>query len=338
MIKIPLNRAIQLLETRLSELDKPQTDLKAFKSRLKVDVEAIFGKTSTPSSTLIGLSTPLFENPENIARCKTTFRQTIKGWIEYINDFHIIGQEQVEISEQEFKEKYIALLDKWNELIPEYNQLLKDYESVRSNYDDSLSEIAILQEKLSQNQNIGDVIKILFLGASPTDEVRLRIDEELRDIEAGLQMATLRESFELKSKWAITTKLLQQAMLDENPTIVHFSGHGHVDGIAVEDSLGNSKLIENNAIGGLFDLFKENIKCVVLNSCYSESQAREIAKHIPFVIGMKKSVNDKAAIAFSVGFYSALGAGKDIKFAFKMGTVAIHMEGITGNDIPILLG
>jgi len=338
MIKIPLNRAIQLLEKRLSEVDKPQTDLKALKSRLKIDVEAIFGQASTPSMTVIGLDTLHFDDPAKIEKYKTTFRQTIQGWIDYINDFHIIEKEQIELSEQEFKEKYKELLVKWNDLVPEYNQLLKDYESVMTKYDNSLSEIGILKEKLNKTQNFGDVIKILFLGASPIDEVKLRIDEELRDIETGLKMATLRESFELKSKWAITTKSLQQAMLDENPTIVHFSGHGDVDGIAVEDSLGNSKLIENNAIGGLFDLFKENIKCVVLNSCYSESQAIEIAKHIPFVIGMKKSVNDKAAIAFSVGFYSALGAGKDIKFAFKMGTVAIQMEGISGNDIPILIG
>ena len=53
---------------------------------------------------------------------------------------------------------------------------------------------------------------------------------------------------------------------------------------------------------------------------------------------MKKSINDKAAIAFSVGFYSALGAGKDIEFAYKMGKVAIGLEGIDGEDIPILIG
>ena len=127
-------------------------------------------------------------------------------------------------------------------------------------------------------------------------------------------------------------------MLDESPAIVHFSGHGDTKGIAVEDSLGNSKLIENEAIGSLFELFSDNIKCVVLNSCYSESQAIEIAKHVPYVIGMKSSVNDKAAIAFAVGFYTALGAGKDIEFAYKMGTVAIKLEGISGSDIPVLLG
>lgn len=338
MIKIPHNRAIQLLEARLSEVDNPQIDLKALKNRLQIDVEGIFGRGSSQSIAVITLDTLHFDDPVKIAQCRTTFRQTIQGWINYIKDFHIINQEQIEVTEQKYKEMYTTLLTKWNDLVPEYNQLLKDSESTTNKYDEALSEIKILQDKLSQKQNIGEIIKILFLGASPIDEVRLRIDEELRDIENGLKLATLRDQFELKSKWAVTSKTLQQSMLDEHPTTVHFSGHGDIKGIAVEDSLGNSKLIDNDAIGSLFELFSENTKCVVLNSCYSESQAIEIAKHIPYVIGMKSSVNDKAAIAFSVGFYAALGAGKDIEFAFRMGTVAIKMEGISGNDLPVLLG
>ncbi len=338
MIKIPHNRAIQLLEARLRDVDRFGVDLDALKSRVQDDVIGIFGQGSNQHLTSISLPALHFNKPEKIIECKDNFRQTIQGWINYINDFHLIGQEQIEISEQAYKQKYEALLIRWNDLVPEYKQLLKDSESTTNKYDEALSEIKILQDKLSQKQNIGEIIKILFLGASPIDEVRLRIDEEQRDIEKGLRLATLRDQFELKSQWAITTKTLQQAILDENPTIVHFSGHGDTKGIAVEDSLGNSKLIENDAIGSLFELFADNIKCVVLNSCYSESQAIEIAKHIPYVIGMKSSVNDKAAIAFAVGFYTALGAGKDIAFAHKMGTVAIKLEGISGSDIPVLLG
>ena len=142
----------------------------------------------------------------------------------------------------------------------------------------------------------------------------------------------------MRSKWAVTSKTLQQAMLDEQPSIVHFSGHGDIGGIALEDTLGNSKLIDNDAIGSLFELFSDKVRCVFLNSCYSESQANEISKYVPYVIGMNNSVPDKAAIAFSVGFYTALGAGKDIEFAYRMGIVSIKLEGVTGSDIPILKG
>lgn len=338
MIKIPLNRAIELLEQRLHDVDKADTDLKALQSRIKQDIERIFGRDSTQLVSAITLDASHYGNPEKLAKCKANFKQTIQGWIDFINDFHLIDKEQIEISEQEYKEKYSKLLNKWNELVPEYNQLLKEYENIINKYDESLSENKILNDKLLEKNVMPEMIKILFLGASPADEVRLRLDQEVRDIELGLKLATLRDQFELKSQWALTAKTLQQSILDESPTIVHFSGHGDASGIAVEDSLGNSKLIDNDAIGSLFELFSDKIECVVLNSCHSESQAKEISKHIPYVIGMKSSINDKAAIAFAVGFYTALGAGKDIKFAFKMGTVAVKLEGISGSDLPILIG
>lgn len=337
MINIPHNRAVQLLQSRLQDLDRPAINLDALKSRLQDDIVAIFGRGSNQHINSIGLKTLAFK-PEDLEANKTQFRQTIQGWIDYIRDFHIIGQEKVALSEQEYKVKYQDLLKKWNDLVPEYNQLLTNHEGLAQQYDDALGEIKNLEEKLDKKQNISDVIKILFLGASPIDEVRLRIDEEQRDIEKGLRLATLRDQFELKAQWAVTTKTLQQAILDEDPTIVHFSGHGDTKGIAVEDSLGNSKLIDNDAIGSLFELFADHIKCVVLNSCYSESQAREISKHVRYVIGMKSSVIDKAAIAFAIGFYTALGAGKDIPFAFKLGVVAVKLEGVSGSDIPVLIG
>ena len=318
-------------------MEKKGINLPALKSRVLDDVIGIFGKGSNPHMTAISLPTSS-HTPIAYLTSVGTFRETVQGWIDYIKDFHLIEQEQVELSEKEYQAKYEELLIKWNNLVPDYNKLLAEHESLVRKYDDSLSEIRILQGKISQKQSLGDIIKILFLGANPIDEVRLRIDEEQRDIAQGLKIAALRDQFELNSQWAITSRSLQQAILDEKPTIVHFSGHGEINGIAVEDSLGNAKLIDTDAIGSLFELFSDTIKCVVLNSCYSESQAKEIAKHIPYVIGMKSSVFDKAAIAFSVGFYAALGAGKDIEFAFKMGTVAIKMEGISGNDIPVLLG
>lgn len=337
MIKIPLNRAIELLQSRLSELEMSNTDLHAWKIRVQNDVEQIFGPGGKVVS-IIGIGTLDFGDPVKKQNIKTTFRQTLTGYIDFIKDFHKINKEQVEVSEEKFKEKYSTLLEKWNYLVPEYNKLLEDYENMHRTHDEALSEIKILKDKLAAGITVGETIKILFLGASPSNAVRLRIDEEIRDVENGLKLAALRDNFELKQKWAVNTKSLQQAMLDEQPQIVHFSGHGSIGGIAVEDSLGNAKIIDNEALGSLFELFSDTVKCVFLNSCFSEAQASEISKYIPYVIGMKSSVPDKAAIAFAVGFYAALGAGKDIKFAFRMGVVSIKLESIAGSDIPVLIG
>jgi hypothetical protein len=40
---------------------------------------------------------------------------------------------------------------------------------------------------------------------------------------------------------------------------------------------------------------------------------------------MSQAIGDKAAIEFAVGFYDALGAGKSIEFAYKLGCQLIRM-------------
>ncbi len=98
---------------------------------------------------------------------------------------------------------------------------------------------------------------ILFLVANPKDTTRLRLDQELRDIEEGLQRAQKREQFNLEQRLAVRPRDIQRAMLDLNPEIVHFSGHGTGDqGLVFEDEIGNAKLVEGEALASLFALFK----------------------------------------------------------------------------------
>jgi hypothetical protein len=179
---------------------------------------------------------------------------------------------------------------------------------------------------------------ILFLAANPKDTARLRLDQELRDIGEGLQRAQKSEQFNLVQRWAVRPRDIQRAMLDLGPTILHFSGHGEGEaGLVFEDEIGYTKLVDGAALAGLFELFADQLNCVILNGCYTEVQAKAIAQHIPYVIGMNKAIGDKAAIAFAVGFYDGLGAGRDVEFAFKLGCAAIRMEGIAEHLTPVLI-
>ena len=179
---------------------------------------------------------------------------------------------------------------------------------------------------------------ILFLAANPKDTNPLRLDQELREIGEGLKRAQHRDLFKLQQQVATRPIDIRRALLDYNPQIVHFSGHGTgTEGLVFEDEQGNAKLVSGDAIADLFRLFSDQLNCVVLNGCYTEIQAKAISKHIPFVIGMNKAIGDKAAIAFSVGFYDALSAGRDVEFAFELGCSAIQMEGIDEHLIPVLL-
>jgi CHAT domain len=131
------------------------------------------------------------------------------------------------------------------------------------------------------------VNKILILAASPKDRNRVRLEEELRDIEEGLQRAKKRDQFLLKPALAVRTRDIHRQIMDFEPQIVHFSGHGEgEDGLVFEDVTGKAKLVNAEALAGLFELFTNHVKCVVLNACYSEFQAEAIALLTPKAIAL----------------------------------------------------
>jgi len=180
------------------------------------------------------------------------------------------------------------------------------------------------------------VKKILILSANPTNTNKLRLDEEVREIEAGLERSISRDRFQIISKWAVRPNDLRRALLDHKPEIVHFSGHGAgSQGLALENNSGQMQLVKTETLAGLFELF-DSIECVLLNACYSEVQAEAIYQHVDCVIGMNRAIGDRAAIEFAVGFYDALGADRSYEDAYKFGCLTIDLEGIPESSTPVL--
>jgi hypothetical protein len=184
----------------------------------------------------------------------------------------------------------------------------------------------------------GKKVSILFLASEPTDDARLRLAEEAREIEEQLRLAKHREHFLFSQRGAVRTEDLSQAMLDIEPQIVHFSGHGSKAGVlSFEDKLGATHAVSPLALAALFREFSQTVKCVILNACYSDEQATAIVRHVDYVIGMDKAISDNAAIAFSVGLYQAIGAGKSVEEAYRFGCVQIHLRSTHGEaSTPIL--
>lgn len=181
------------------------------------------------------------------------------------------------------------------------------------------------------------VQRILILAANPLKSSKLRLDEQLREIEAVLSRAKQRDRFEIRPQYATRPSDIQQALLDYNPQIVHFCGHGDgAKGLIFEDDQGDSQFVNAQALANLFELFADQVKCVVLNACYSEVQAAAIVEHIDAVIGMNQQIGNTAAIRFAEGFYRGLGAGKDVEFAYKLGRNSVELQGIPEEHIPVL--
>ncbi|WP_414622405.1 CHAT domain-containing protein [Calothrix sp. CCY 0018] len=180
-------------------------------------------------------------------------------------------------------------------------------------------------------------INILILAANPKNTNKLRLDEEVRGIYEALERAKLRDQFEIISQWAVRPNDLVSAIVKYKPQIVHFSGHGAgIEGLVLENDLGEVQFVSTEALAQLFKLFKDKIQCVLLNACYSEAQAEAIHQHIDYVIGMNKAIGDRAAIKFSQAFYQGLGNELSIEDTYELGRIAIQLVGIPEYLTPIL--
>lgn len=182
-------------------------------------------------------------------------------------------------------------------------------------------------------------ISVLFLAADPTDASRLRLGEEFREIQEQLMMATQRDLFKLENpQLSVRPSDISRALLNLNPQIVHFSGHGTTTGaLCFENQRGETHLVQPEALASLFEQFASQVQCVILNACHSIDQANAIAQYIDYVIGMNQAIGDKAAIAFAVGFYQAIGAGRPIVDAYKLGCAQIRLRNIPEHLTPVII-
>jgi hypothetical protein len=172
-------------------------------------------------------------------------------------------------------------------------------------------------------------VKILFLAANPSATTRLALDEEIRAIDAKIQSAKHRDRLDLKSHWAVRLDDLSGILLRHSPQVVHFSGHGDKSGaIILVGSNGQAKAVPAKALAGLFRVLKDNVRVVVLNACYSATQAKAIVKEIDCAVGMSDPIDDDHAIAFAAEFYQALAFGRSVQEAFDLGVVRLVGEGV----------
>lgn len=195
----------------------------------------------------------------------------------------------------------------------------------------SLLELTdLLEEKLNENDTGKKTILVLV--ANPENTSSLGLLPEIRNLEEAIQRSIKNNNFEVIWKVAVQEKDLRRHLLDIEPNILHFCGHGTKKGLFFHDEAQKPHLLSNEFIVDLLKNFKDHLECVVLNACETETLAELLAEHIKYAIGMKLEVKDKAAIAFSEAFYDAIGAGEGIETAFEIGKNAILGITSSGNQ------
>ena len=178
--------------------------------------------------------------------------------------------------------------------------------------------------------------RILFLASNPKLTDRLLLGKEASDIADELQRSKYRSRYELLKQFDATPDDLRKAMLDLEPSIVHFAGHGdEISGLLWMDEQGEAQIVSIDGLGKFFELFPHT-ECVFLNACYSLEQAEAIGRTVKYVVGMTNEVSDDAARKFAVSFYGALGAGKSVEFAYQYGSNFLAIVGLPDELTPVL--
>jgi hypothetical protein len=190
----------------------------------------------------------------------------------------------------------------------------------------------VLDEKAKLSTNaVTDLreMRILFLAANPTTTNSLDLEEELRSLQSELRGAKFREKIVCFAGHAVRPDDLIRHIRDVRPNVIHFSGHGDQSGILLRNDGGEDVIVSGASLERFFS--NREIELVVLNSCYSEQQARSILNSVKAVVGTSDVVEDEAARRFTVAFYRALGNGFSIKDAFRDGGDAVDLYGL--NDV-----
>ncbi len=161
-------------------------------------------------------------------------------------------------------------------------------------------------------------VRILFLSASPWTNSRILVDEEAREVFERLHEGPYRERFQLFNYPATRPGDLQRMLLEYRPHIVHFSGHGTKQHRIILGGMhGHGKTVDQQGLTNVFALYNSHVRLVLLNACFTRTQAKSISEVVNYSIGTSRAIGDKVCVAFAGAFYRALGFGWSIRKAFE---------------------
>jgi CHAT domain len=181
-----------------------------------------------------------------------------------------------------------------------------------------------------------DKIRVLFLAAAPSGWEKINAESEYWAIDGSLNAASHRDRFDLNFIPAIKRTNFLREMLKRRPHIVHFSGHGNDhDELVFEGEWREPVPVSPEDLQDMFGLVpsEDRPKVAILSACYSEHQAAAVANVVDCTIGMPQAIRDSDALAFSGGFYNALGEGLTVDKAVAAGRLAMTRE---ASELPKL--
>jgi hypothetical protein len=177
----------------------------------------------------------------------------------------------------------------------------------------------------------------LFISAEPSDQVRLSAQREYKTIKEQLRATLENKRLRLEVELEVTPNDVARFVAMHKPRIVHFCGHGDGLGqLVFSDGNGATALLPPEDLAQVFELLGQGVRCVVMTACYANIQAKMLAAHVDFVVGMSSAIAPKAAIEFAGVFYQQLALATPVRVAFELARSAARRTGAEGAEAPTL--
>lgn len=173
--------------------------------------------------------------------------------------------------------------------------------------------------------HVGEVTTlVLFLSANPNPGNPLDVEKEQSRIVKVRNGAKYQTKIRIEGLPDLDFPEFAKSLRLHAPVVVHFSGHGGVDGsLVMRDENSKAFMMRPQGLAQLLALQKSSIRIVVLNACYSSVLAELLVADIDCVIGMTDTVSDEAAILFAQTFYGALFDGATVAESFATSSAAV---------------
>lgn len=176
---------------------------------------------------------------------------------------------------------------------------------------------------------------ILVLAANPIGTDLLQLEQEAASIRQRLQEGDVGKKYIVKVEKTAQVEDLSKYLLQYEPLILHFSGHGSPNGqIIFNNILGQPQPVSPEALAELLAVIRGRIECVVLNACFSLATADALLPHVSCIVGMSQAIDDESAVRFAAGFYRGLGFGRGYYQAFELGRNEINLLNLPDSQIP----
>jgi hypothetical protein len=135
-----------------------------------------------------------------------------------------------------------------------------------------------------------------------------------------------RDKIEIIPRPAASAKTLLDGLNDNEPQVVHFSGHGGQGGVWFDD--GN--VVKSIGAGVSFTLLTDALGSVdkkpillVLNACDTLNGAEGLLDSVAAVVAMSDSISDLGAATFAAQLYAGIAAGQSLSSSLKQAVVAM---------------